>query len=164
MCVFDTIAKAGFGIGGATGKGSVYKIKNFEKELVGHSTMVQLSVGFQFGAQVYSEIIFFETEQDFQHFIHDNFEFGADANVTFLTASAKTSLSTMGNQGATAGLTAEETKLPETPMMYTSGMAVFTMTLGGFMYEVSVMGQKFMYTPLVAATPTPVVEATATNH
>jgi hypothetical protein len=162
MCVFETIAKAGVGIGGAAGKGSVYILTNGQKEeLVGHSTMVQLSVGFQFGAQLYSEIIFFETERDYQHFISDNFEFGADANVTFLTANAKTSISTMGNQGITAGMTANETKFPETALKYTKGMAVFTITTGGFMYEASVKGQRFLYTPLTASTIKPVAVAAA---
>ncbi|KAG7365308.1 Las17-binding protein actin regulator [Nitzschia inconspicua] len=153
-CVFETIAKAGFGVGGAGGKGAVYLLKDGTEELVGHSTMFQLSFGFQLGGQMYSEIIFFETEPDYKHFISDNFEFGAEANVVALTASAKASISTLGNQGVTAGVTAGETKVPQTALQYTKGMAVFTITLGGLMYEATVKGQRFHYMPLTAATDT----------
>lgn len=152
-CVFDTIAKAGIGIGGAGGKGAVYILKNGTEELVGHSTMGQISFGFQFGGQLYSEIIFFETERDYQHFVADNFEFGAEANVVALTASAKASVSTLGNQGITTGMTANDTKVPQpsnSNVQYTKGMAVFTITKGGLMYEASVKGQKFLFEPLKA--------------
>ena len=63
--VFGTIAKAGFGVGGAGGKGDVYiNNKDGTEKRVGSTQVFQLSVGFQFGAQVYSEIIFFETEKE----------------------------------------------------------------------------------------------------
>lgn len=153
-CVFDTVAKAGIGIGGAGGKGAIYIFHNGAEELVGHSTMGQISFGFQFGGQIYSEIIFFETERDYKHFISDNFEFGAEANVVALTASAKASVSTLGNQGVTTGVTPGDTKLPEKPLQFTKGMAIFTITIGGLMYEASVKGQKFYYAPLTATTAT----------
>merc|ERR1711959_407763 len=37
--------------------------------LVGKSTMTQLSIGPQFGGKVYSQIVFFETERDFDNFV-----------------------------------------------------------------------------------------------
>src|SRR5579883_2393644 len=52
--VFPTIGKGGFVVGGAHGKGRVYRQGRF----VGDTTVTQLSVGFQAGAQAYSEIIF----------------------------------------------------------------------------------------------------------
>ena len=108
---------------------------------------MQLSFGFQFGGQVYSEIIFCETEKDFQNFTDGNFEFGADANVVALTASASTSATTMGNQGPKAGLSADSVNVAEgmTQPEYTKGMKVFTLTLGGLMYQATISGQKFTY-------------------
>jgi hypothetical protein len=158
---FGTVAKAGMGIGAGCGQGDIYIINKATgvEELVGHSSMGQISVGFQFGGQVYSEIIFFETERDFKHFASDNFEFGADANVVALTASAQASVSTMGNQGITTGLTSNEAIIPENVHSYTKGMAVFTITLGGLMYEATIKGQRFKYTPTAVSPPSAISEA-----
>ena len=49
--VFPTIGKGGLGIGGAFGKGRVYR----GGALVGDVSMTQLSLGFQFGGQAYSD-------------------------------------------------------------------------------------------------------------
>merc|ERR1711959_461915 len=42
--------------------------------LVGKSTMTQLSIGPQFGGKVYSQIVFFETERDFDNFVVNTLE------------------------------------------------------------------------------------------
>ena len=52
--VFPTIGKAGFIVGGAHGQGVVYK----QGVVIGSTEMTQVSVGFQAGAEAYSEIIF----------------------------------------------------------------------------------------------------------
>jgi lipid-binding SYLF domain-containing protein len=146
--VFGTVAKAGFGIGGAGGKGDVYVLKGGEAK-IGDSNMMQLSFGFQFGAQVYSEIIFFESEKDFENFTQGNFEFSADANAVALTASASVKASTMGMQGVQAGMTSENIAVDAASTCeYTKGMAVFTVALGGLMYQATVGGQKFTYTKI----------------
>merc|ERR1712176_1449985 len=98
-------------LGGAHGKGDVC-IKNsggqFEK--VGTSEMIQGSLGPQFGGQIYSMVIFFESERDYQHFIVENFEFGADANVVILTASASGKASTIDkNVQLNAGVNQKDT-------------------------------------------------------
>ena len=115
--------------------------------------MFQLSVGWQLGGQVYSEIIFFESQKDFDNFTGGNFEFGADANVVALTASASVKASTIGNQTVQAGWTPKEIEVdnarPElNKAVYSKGMSVFTIVKGGLMYEASVKGQKFNYKPL----------------
>lgn len=146
--VFGTVAKAGFGIGGAGGKGDVYIFKGEGQEptKVGEAKLMQLSFGFQFGGQAYSEIIFFEAEKDFQNFTHANFEFSADANVVALTASASAKASTIGNQSFQAGLSPDAIKVAAAAQCeYTKGMAVFTVALGGLMYQATVGGQKFTY-------------------
>lgn len=118
---------------------------------MGHVDMFQASLGWTLGGQVYQEIIFFEKETDFERFTSGNFEFSADANVVALTASVSTQATTMGNQGPTGGLSADTTSVTtaETPK-YTKGMAVFTLALGGLMYQATVSGQKFNYKALEA--------------
>mmetsp|Transcript_11994 Transcript_11994/g.28451 ORF Transcript_11994/g.28451 Transcript_11994/m.28451 type:complete len:174 (-) Transcript_11994:179-700(-) len=151
--VFEDIRKVGaFIAGGATGDGNVC-IKNadgvFEK--VGTSKMIQASLGPQFGGQIYSMIIFFETERDYNHFIVENFEFGADANVVALTASASGKATTMDkNVRVVAGLNQADIAYEHSTnaLLYTKGMAVFTSTKMGLMYEASLSGQKYKFTAL----------------
>jgi len=156
--VFANVAKAGLGVGGAVGKGKVYVSKpGTIGHHVGNSTLVQLSVGFQFGGQVYSQIVFFEDDVAFNKFTNGDFQFGADASAVALTASASAKASTMGNQDPSYGLSSEEQTMKELPPSlrfstqrgkYTNGMAVFTSVAGGLMYEATVSGQKFDYKPL----------------
>ena len=137
--VFPTIGKAGIGIGGAAGAGRVYKQGNY----VGDVKMGQLTVGFQLGGQAYSQMIFFEDERAFKEFTTGEFEFGAQASAVAITAGAQAAATTTGSSaGASAGKRDAKTK-----GWYEKGMAVFTVAKGGLMYEASVGGQKFKYTP-----------------
>ena len=137
--VFPTIGKGGIGIGGAHGSGHVFERGKY----VGHSSMTQVSIGFQFGGEAYSQIIFFQDERAFKEFTSGNFEFGAGANAVVVTAGASAGAGTTGaNAGASAGK-----KDATTAGGYHKGMAVFTIIKGGAMYEVSVAGQKFSYKP-----------------
>ncbi len=120
FAVFPTIGKGGFGIGGAYGKGMVYK----KGEPIGSSSMAQLTIGFQLGGQAYQEIIFFKDKKALEHFTGGNFEFGAQASAIAVTA------------GASADAA------------YSDGVAVFTLPKGGLMYEASIGGQKFSFDPL----------------
>merc|ERR1711933_612545 len=151
--VFDDIRKVGIAIaGGATGQGKAC-IKNADGvfEQVGTSEMVQASLGPQFGGQIYSMIIFFETERDYNHFIIENFEFGADANVVAYTANASGKATTMDkNVRLQAGLNEKDIAFEHSTnaLLYTKGMAVFTSTKMGLMYEASLSGQKYKFTAL----------------
>mmetsp|Transcript_16689 Transcript_16689/g.25318 ORF Transcript_16689/g.25318 Transcript_16689/m.25318 type:complete len:171 (-) Transcript_16689:64-576(-) len=143
---FSSVAKGGiFFVGGAYGKGSVYKLP--EEEVVGTVELIQASGGFVLGGEVYAEIIFFQTEADFKRFTEGNFEFGADAKVVALTAAASTKATTMGNQGIQVGITADGTQVgganKDAAPEYTKGMKVFTVSLGGLMYQATISGQKF---------------------
>ena len=138
--VFPTIGKAGVVVGGAYGKGQVYA----EKKHVGESSMSQLSVGFQLGAQGYSQIIFFEDQRAFDEFTSGNFEFGATVQAVAITAGASASANTTGNTASASG---GKNNASTASGGYHKGMAVFTVAKGGLMYEVSVGGQKFTYTP-----------------
>ena len=136
--IFPTIGKAGFVVGGAYGKGRVYLGGNH----VGDTTMTQLSVGFQLGGQAYSEIIFFKDQRAFDEF-RDNFEFGAQATAVAVTAGVSAGASTSGASAGASGGKNDATTVGS----YYKGMAIFIVAKGGLMYEASVSGQKFTYTP-----------------
>jgi len=123
----------------------VYKLP--EEEVVGTVELIQASGGFVLGGEVYAEIIFFQTEADFKRFTEGNFEFGADAKVVALTAAASAKATTMGNQGIQVGMTADGTQVgganKDAAPEYTKGMKVFTVSLGGLMYQATISGQKF---------------------
>ena len=136
--VFPTIAKGGIGIGGAYGEGRVYA----RGQYVGDTNVAQLSFGLQLGGQVYSEMIFFEDERAFTEFTSGNFEFGAKASAVAITAGVQAGA---GTTGASAGASASKHDAT-TDGAYYRGMAVFTVTKGGLMYEASLGGQKFSYT------------------
>jgi lipid-binding SYLF domain-containing protein len=114
------VGKGGIGVGGAYGKGEVYH----RGRMVGYSSITQLTLGFQLGGQAYSEIIFFRDRSDLDDFRAGNFEFGAQASAVAVTAGAS----------ANAG--------------YSDGVAVFTLVKGGLMYEATIAGQKFNFTPV----------------
>lgn len=113
--VIPTVGKAGMGIGGARGKGILYE--NGEPTAV--VTLTQLSFGFQWGGQAYSEFIFFEDAATLENFKRGNFELNAQASAVAVTA------------GASADAA------------FNGGMAIFTQAKGGLMYEAAVGGQKF---------------------
>ena len=117
--VFPSIGKGAIGIGGAAGKGVVYQGSN----VTGGVNMTQLSVGFQFGGQAYSEVIFFEDADAYKRFVQNEFQFAAQASAVALKS----------------GISADA--------KYADGVAVFTMAKGGLMYEASVGGQRFKFVP-----------------
>ena len=112
-------------------------------QVVGDTTMKQLSVGFQAGGQAYSQIIFFEDKRAFDEFAKGNYEFGADVSAVAITAAAGSSV---GTTGASAGASGGK-KDATTAGKYYKGVAVFTIVKGGAMYQATVAGQKFSYQP-----------------
>lgn len=113
--IIPTVGKAGVGIGGARGKGLLYE----GGEITAEVTLTQLTVGFQWGGQAYSEFIFFENDLALEDFKQGNFEVGAQASAVAVTVGASADAS------------------------YSDGVAIFTQAKGGLMYEASVGGQKF---------------------
>ena len=138
--VFPSIGKAGFVVGGAHGKGRVYA----GGKHTGDTSMTQLSVGFQLGAQGFSEIIFFEDQRAYDEFTSGNFEFSADATAVAITAAAGASAGSTGSSAGASGGKKDAT----TKGSYRKGMATFTVVKGGLMYEAVLAGQKFSYTAL----------------
>lgn len=137
--LFPSIGKGGIGIGGAHGKGQVY----VGGAHVGDSSMSQLSIGFQLGGQVYSQIIFFQDKRAFDEFSSGNFEFSAQAAAVAITAGASAQSSTGG--GSSAGASGGANDASTVSAGYQKGMAVFTVAKGGLMYEATIAGQKYSY-------------------
>ena len=79
--VIPTVGKAGFGIGGARGKGVLYE----NGAVTAVVTLSQLSFGFQWGGQAYSEFIFFEDAATLENFKRGNYELGAQASAVAIT-------------------------------------------------------------------------------
>ncbi len=115
--VFPRITKAAIGVGGAAGNGIVYK----DDIVVGAAHLKQATVGIQFGGQQYAEVIFFESKETFEKFINGKLKFDAQASAVALKAGAAIDAA------------------------YQDGVAVFTATKGGLMYEASIGGQHFKY-------------------
>jgi len=137
--LFPSIGKGGIGIGGAHGDGKVY----VDGKVVGESSMTQLSIGFQLGGQVYSQIIFFQDKRAFDEFTSGNFEFSAQAAAVAITAAASAQSSTGG--GSSAGASGGMNDASTVSAGYSKGMAVFTVAKGGLMYEAALAGQKYSY-------------------
>lgn len=136
--LFPTIGKAGFVVGGAFGKGRVYA----EGKYVGDTSMTQASIGIQLGANGFSQVVFFENKEAFARFTTGNFEFGADAQATILTAASSISVNTGGTSAtASGGMNNAVTERGG----FHRGMATFTIVKGGLMYEVSLGGQHFSF-------------------
>ncbi len=118
--VYPSVGKGAIGVGGAHGNGWVYE----GGKLIGKSSLTQVTVGFQLGGQAYSEIVFFQTRQALDNFKLGHLKLDAQASAIALTARASVDLA------------------------YRNGVAIVTMAKGGLMYEASVGGQKFSYTPV----------------
>jgi len=139
--VFPTVGKGGVIIGGAYGKGQVYQAG----KITGIATLMKMSVGFQLGGQAIAQVIFFENQQAYDTFTSGSFEFGAAASAVIATFSAQGELGTTGN---TAGASLSPTGTSQLSGGYNQGMMVFIHGLGGFMYEVSIGGQRFDFRPM----------------
>jgi lipid-binding SYLF domain-containing protein len=139
--VFPVIGKAGLVVGGSYGKGKVYRAG---KE-TGTSSVIKGSIGWQAGAEAFSEIVFFEDERAFREFTAGGFEFGATAQAVAVTAGAQAQA---GTTGTGAGASAGPNSGVQAETSYVKGMATFVHATGGFMYELSVGGQKFTFEPL----------------
>jgi lipid-binding SYLF domain-containing protein len=137
--VFPTVGKAAWVVGGAHGRGRVY----VHGVHVGDTTMNQVSVGVQAGGQAYSQIVFFEDKRAFDEFARGNYAFGADVNAVAITAAAGGSVGTEGASAEASGGMKDATTVGR----YYKGVAVFTIVKGGAMFQASVAGQKFSYSP-----------------
>ncbi|MCF8145741.1 MAG: hypothetical protein K9N21_17665 [Deltaproteobacteria bacterium] len=118
--VFPTVTKGAIGIGAAHGDGQVFA----DGRLIGLSSVSQGTIGLQLGAQEYAEVIFFRDKVALDRFAEGQWALSAQA--TAVAAS----------EGAAADAN------------YQKGVLVFTLAKGGLMFEASVGGQRFTFTPL----------------
>lgn len=139
--VFPSIGKAGLGVGGAYGTGKVYR----GHTVTGTSSIAKLSIGFQAGGQVFSEMIFFRDQRAYEEFTSGEFAFDAQASAAVITTGAQAQA---GTKGASAGAAAGPATGAQTKANYKKGMAVFVHVRGGLMYDASIGGQKFSFKPL----------------
>ena len=139
--LFPTVGKGGFIVGGSYGKGQVYR----GGKVTGKSSIIEGSLGFQFGGKAFSELIFFQNKHAYEKFTSGNFEFDTTAQAIVITAGAEA-------QGGTTGVSAGASAGPKTGVQaeaqYHDGMATFVHSKGGLMIEVSLGGQKFTFEPL----------------
>ena len=117
--VFPKVTKGAFGVGGAGGKGIVYK----NHVPTGESTLSQVTIGFQAGGQQYKEVIFFENATAYDKFTNKKVKFDGQASAVAITEGGSVDIA------------------------FKDGIAVFTQTSGGLMFEASIGGQHFSFKP-----------------
>jgi lipid-binding SYLF domain-containing protein len=117
--IFPAVGKGAIGIGGAYGRGQVYKSGQF----IGYADISQATIGLQVGGQGYSEILAFETPDALSNFEGGRFTFAATASAVIIKAGA----------GAAA--------------KYDEGVSTFINPNGGLMLEAAIGGQSFSYQP-----------------
>ena len=118
--IFPEVAKGGFIVGGAGGRGEVYATG----KLIGHAKLSQGTIGAQVGGQKFAEIILFRKKSALSRFKKNRFELSAQA-----TANA-------ADQGGAA------------KAKYADGVAILILPTAGLMAEASVGGQKLQFFPL----------------
>ncbi len=137
--VFPTVGKGGLVVGGAYGKGQVYR----KGKVTGTVSLFKATIGFQLGGQAFSEIIFFQDKRAFDEFTSGQFEFDAAVSAVVITAGVQAKA---GTEGTTAGASSGPATGVQAETKYCKGMAIFIHAKGGLMYEAAVGGQKFTFT------------------
>jgi lipid-binding SYLF domain-containing protein len=118
--IFPELGKAGVILGATYGNGEVY-----EKGVkIGYAELSQGTIGAQLGAQAFSELIVFRTQEALNDFKDGEFSFAANATAVAI------------KPGAAASAT------------YNDGVAIFVHIKGGLMAEAAVGGQRFTFKPL----------------
>jgi lipid-binding SYLF domain-containing protein len=123
--VFEKAGKGAFivGIGGAGGE--VYAKTDGEPQLVGKCTLVSASGGWSLGVEVFSQIIFFETQEAFDKYAKSKFDVGAVGSAVVLSATG------VAATGVNVG--------------YKDGVAVFVKGMLGAMVDASLEGQYYNF-------------------
>src|SRR4051812_23372322 len=120
--VFPDIGKAGWIVGGSYGRGQVYE----GGRMIGYADISEVSGGFQWGAQNFSEMLIFTRQSDLDKFKQGDFSLGANVSAVALTAGA-------------AGTTDPS-----------KGVIALVDTKGGLMAEAAIGGQRMRFKPLSA--------------
>jgi lipid-binding SYLF domain-containing protein len=119
VLVFPDIVKAGLGFGGQYGVGALRR----DGMTTGYFNIASASFGFQAGAQSYSQVLFFMSEEALQNLGKARgFELGADASVAVVDQGIGVDVSSttaqdpivafvFGQQGLMGGVTIEGSKI-----------------------------------------------------
>lgn len=121
--VFPGLGRFAAIVGGAYGRGVLVE----QARAVGDVQVWHLIHGITFGGELYSEVVFFEDPRTLDEFKTGTLEF-------------------RGRAGLAAGPWGDAAD-----PAFLDGVAIFTMTHGGLMLDVSVAGAKYLYRPLPAA-------------
>ncbi len=138
--LFPSVGKGGIGVGGAYGKGRVYR----GGQHVANTSLRQVSLGLQLGGVAFSEIILFKNQDAFDEFATGKFAFGAEASAVVVTAGAQAKLNTTGSSASAS----DSAPGGAATGGWNGSMATFVFAKGGLMYEATLGGQSFSYTPL----------------
>ncbi len=120
--VYPGAFRASTGFGGGYGSGWLFR----DGEIVGRTTMFQISVGANVGAQWYRQILFFKTEDALRRWQRGTFAFAGEAGAA------------AGTWGAAASPS------------FNTEVALFTELRGGLLVELSVATHRYEYAPIEA--------------
>jgi lipid-binding SYLF domain-containing protein len=118
--VFPEVSKGAWIIGGSYGRGEVYE----GGRKIGYADISEVSAGFQWGAQNFSEVLIFLKQADLDAFKKGDFAVGANVSAVALKSGA--------------ARTTDPSK----------GTIALVDTKGGLMAEAAVGGQRMRFTPL----------------
>jgi len=121
--VFPSIAKGGWFLGGAYGRGIIYEKSSAGTNPTGYVDTTHASIGLQWGGQTFSEIVFLETSEAVYNLKHGKLKFSASLSAVAAKAGASTAVD------------------------YAEHVAIFTLSEAGLMLEGAVGGQKFGFAP-----------------
>ena len=95
-----------------------------QDRVVGTTKFRQVTSGIQAGVRVFSMMVFFKDEEALEHYKRELWQFVGHSGVSFAKFGAST------DPG------------------YNKGVAIFTKTRGGLMFEAAISGARYRYRPL----------------
>lgn len=120
--VIPNVGKGAFIVGGAYGRGEVFK----GGKKMGYCDVSQGSIGAQAGGQGFTEFLFFQNKAAYDKFVDNQFAFSANASAVAADAGAGSAND------------------------YQNGVAVFVTGQAGLMLEAAIGGQQFNFLPTAA--------------
>ena len=123
--IFPRVTRAAFSFGGASGAGFLVE----QGTVVGRVTVGQFLHGISFGFESHAEVLFFENGEAIESFKEGHLEF-------------------RGRAGASAG-----TIGAANDPAFAAGVAIFSMTRGGLMLDLSVAGAQYRFIPAADGEP-----------
>jgi lipid-binding SYLF domain-containing protein len=117
FAVIPSIGKAAAVVGGAFGKGEVFR----RGRVVGYTALIQLTIGVQLGGETLHMVVAFRDKNAFKQFKQGSVKFAAAASVALVKSGA------------------------DAARAFGSGTSVFLVSEGGLLVQASIGGQKLIY-------------------